>query len=89
MTQTYASGWHATELNRMTTHTTIAHRLYTLATQADARLSAVIAARTAGARDRWTLTAEEERIPEIRAAYRAKVTADAAWLTYLRVSCKR
>lgn len=64
--------------------TKAARILYTLATQADARYSATIASRTG--KDRWTLNASDERIPEIREAYRAKVIADAAWSTFLRTS---
>ena len=63
-----------------------ARRLYTAAEQADARLSATIAARTNGKRDRWTLTAEDKRNPEIREALREKLNADEVWLTFLRTS---
>lgn len=62
----------------------IARLLYIRAEQADARYSAVIRARTGG--DRWTLTPEQERIPEVREAYREKRNADEAWLTFLRTS---
>jgi hypothetical protein len=62
------------------------HTLYTLAQQADERFSATIAARTNGQRNRWTMTAADLMIPEIREAYRAKVTADEVWLTFLRTS---
>jgi hypothetical protein len=69
-----------TETNRART----ARTLYGLAEQADARYSAVVAARTHGRRTRWTLTPDEARHPEIAAAYAAKVAADEAWLTFLR-----
>lgn len=66
--------------------TNVSHILYTVAIQADERLSATIAARTNGQRDRWTLTASDLlNSPEIREALRAKYTADDAWLTFLRV----
>lgn len=61
------------------------HPLYTLALQADARFTAVIAARTDGKRDRWTMTAADMMIAEVREAYRAKLVADDAWLTFLRL----
>lgn len=60
--------------------------LYTLALQADKRLTATIAARTNNKRNRWTMTADDRLCPEIREAYRAKVNADEAWLTYMRTS---
>mgnify|MGYP006951219927 CR=1 FL=1 len=63
-----------------------ARTLYTLAEQADARLTATIAARTNGKRDRWTLTSTDLLIPEIREALRAKRNADEAWLTFLRTT---
>lgn len=63
-----------------------AKRLYTLAEQADARLTATISARTGGKRDRWTLTAEDLKVPEIREAMRDKINAGDAWLTFLRVT---
>jgi hypothetical protein len=63
------------------------HILYTLAEQADARLTATIAARTNGQRDRWTMTAADlVNNPEIREALREKMNADEAWLTYLRTT---
>ena len=55
--------------------------LYTLAEQADRRYSATVYARTG--KTRWTMTRDEERIPEVRDAYLAKVRADEAWLSYL------
>jgi hypothetical protein len=61
-----------------------AHALYTLAEQADARFSATISARTNGKRDRWTMTASDMMVAEIREAYKAKINADEAWLTFLR-----
>ena len=64
------------------------HILYTLAEQADTRFSATIAARTNGKRDRWTMTGTDLMCPEIREAYKAKLNADDAWLTYLRTSRK-
>jgi len=67
----------------------IAKTLYTLAEQADARFSEVIKSRTNGKRNRWTMTAADLMIPEIREAYRAKVTADAAWLTFMRTASER
>ena len=65
---------------------TTAHILYTLAEQADARFSATIAARSNGKRDRWTMTAQDWLYQEVREAYREKLTADDAWLTFLRTS---
>ena len=59
-------------------------QLYGAARQADARLSATIAARTGGKRNRWTLTAEEKAIPEIAEALAEKRRADAVWLTWMR-----
>jgi hypothetical protein len=58
--------------------------LMTLADQAEARYSAVIKARTG--LDRWTLTREQEAIPEIAEAFRAKVTADEAICTFIRTT---
>jgi hypothetical protein len=58
------------------------HVLYTLAEQADARLTATLKARTG--RDRWTMKAADYLIPEVREALRAKWNADEAWLTFLR-----
>jgi hypothetical protein len=59
-------------------------RLLTLqAEQADARYSSTIAARTG--KTRWTLTADERRIPEIQEAYRAMVNADEAFWTFCRM----
>lgn len=64
---------------------TTPHILYTLALQADERLTATIQARTEGKRNRWTFTAADLiNHPEIREALRAKQTADEAWLTFLR-----
>jgi hypothetical protein len=68
------------------TMSTNAHRLYTLAEQADRRFSETVKSRTYGKRDRWTMTGEDLLIPEVREAYRAKVNADEAWLTFLRTS---
>jgi hypothetical protein len=59
-------------------------RLMILAEQAEARYSAVIKARTG--LDRWTMTREQEAIPEIAEAYRAKVTADEAVCTFIRTT---
>jgi hypothetical protein len=59
-----------------------AHILYTLAEQADARLSATLTSRTG--RDRWTMKAADYQIPEVREALREKLNADEAWLTFLR-----
>ncbi len=64
-----------------------AKTLYTLAEQADARFSATISARTNGTRDRWTMTADDLMgHPEIREAYRAKLNAEEAWLTFIRAA---
>lgn len=60
------------------------HVLYTLAEQADARLTETLKSRTG--RDRWTMKAEDYRIPEVRDALRAKLNADEAWLMFLRHS---
>ena len=62
--------------------TKAAHILYTLAEQADARLTATLAARTG--HDRWTMQAADYRIPEVRDALTAKLNADEAWLSFLR-----
>lgn len=63
------------------------HILYMLAEQADARFTETVRSRTNGKRDRWTMTgADLIDHPEIRDAYRAKVNADEAWLTYMRYS---
>ena len=61
------------------------HILFTLAEQADARFSATIAGRSDGKRDRWTMNASDWMTAEVREAYKAKVTADEAWLTFLRI----
>lgn len=58
--------------------------LYTLAQQADTRLSATIHSRTNGTRNRWTLTAADEQIPEIREALHEKRVADDRWLAFMR-----
>jgi hypothetical protein len=63
---------------------TAPHILYTLAEQADARLTETIKARTDGKRDRWTLTAADLLIPEIREALKVKMDADEAWLAFMR-----
>ena len=63
-----------------------AHTLYVLAEQADARFSETIKSRTGGKRNRWTMTAQDMLIPEVFDAYRAKLAADEAWLTFLRTS---
>jgi hypothetical protein len=57
------------------------HVLYTLALQADNRLTEVLTARTG--RTRWTLKAEDYHIPEVREALMAKHEADEAWLAYM------
>lgn len=62
------------------------HALYYAAERADARLSEVIASRTNSKRTRWTLTAADYLIPEIREALREKMNADETWLTFLRTS---
>lgn len=63
----------------------LAHKFYSQAQQADARLTATIAARTDGKRDRWTMTAQDLiRFPEIREALRDKMNADDIWLSFLR-----
>ncbi len=68
----------------------VPHVLFTLAEQADARLTATIAARTDGKRDRWTMTAADLlNYPEIREALRAKQNADEVWLTFLRSTRNR
>jgi hypothetical protein len=61
---------------------TTPHILYTLAEQADARLTETLKSRTG--RDRWTMKADDYKIPEVRDALRAKLNADEAWLTFLR-----
>ena len=60
------------------------HILYTIALQADERLSETLKARTG--RDRWTMKAEDYFIPEVREALRAKLDTDEAWLTFMRTS---
>lgn len=57
-------------------------KLYRLAEQADARYSETVRSRTG--KTRWTLTEAEARIPEVLAAYRAKVSADEAWASFQR-----
>lgn len=69
---------------------TTPHILYTLALQADERLTATIQARTEGKRNRWTFTAADLiNHPEIRDALRAKQTADDAWLAFMRYSAEQ
>ena len=68
----------------MTNNTKTAHILYTLAEQADARLTEVLKSRTG--RNRWTMKAQDYLIPEVREALRAKLNAAEAWLTFLRTS---
>lgn len=63
------------------------HALYVLAERADARLTAVIAARTG--RTRWTMKAADEHITEIRYALQAKLAADEAWLAFMRQESER
>ena len=58
--------------------------LYALTEQADARFSEVVKSRTG--RTRWTMRPDDQRIPEVADAYRAKVNADQAWLTFLRTT---
>lgn len=58
--------------------------LYYAAERADAAYSAAVAAVTGGKRNRFELTPAERQLPAIAAAYRAKVDADAVWLTYMR-----
>lgn len=59
-----------------------AQRLFLLAPQADARLTAVLTARTG--RDRWTMIAADYTIPEVQDALREKFNADHHWLGFLR-----
>lgn len=58
------------------------------ALDADRRYSEAIATH-APKRTRWTLTAADERHPEIADAYHDKVTADAALLIYMRTGVQR
>jgi transposase-like protein len=60
------------------------HILYTLAEQADARLTEVLKNRTG--RTRWTMVAADYQIPEVREALKAKLNADEAWLTFMRTA---
>lgn len=60
------------------------HVLMTLAEQADARYSETAKSRTGAYR--WTMTKAQRSIPEVQDAYRAKVNADEAWLTFMRTS---
>lgn len=69
-------------------HDWTGRQLYTLAIRADARLTTVIAARTAGQRTRWTLTPADERDYAISCAIREKTSADQLWLGYL-AGCQR
>lgn len=66
------------------TRANVPHILYTLAEQADARLTETLKSRTG--RDRWTMIASDYLIPEVRDALRAKLNADEAWLTFMRTS---
>lgn len=65
---------------------TAGQNLRTIAEQLDARYTETIKSRTDGKRDRWTLTADDERIPEIRVALAAKVVADDAWISWQRAN---
>jgi hypothetical protein len=60
------------------------HPLYTQALQADEHLTAVLKAKTG--RDRWTMQANDYKIPEVADALRAKYAADDAWLNAIRQS---
>jgi hypothetical protein len=60
------------------------HVLYTLAEQADARLTETLKSRTG--RTRWTMIASDYLIPEVREALLAKLNADEAWLTFMRTT---
>ncbi len=64
--------------------TNAAKTLYMLAEQADARLTETLKSRTG--RGRWTMKAEDYKIPEVREALTAKFNADEAWLTFMRHS---
>jgi hypothetical protein len=57
---------------------------YWLAEQADARLTEVLKSKTG--RNRWTMKAEDYKIPEVREALHAKYAADEVWLNFLRDS---
>lgn len=57
---------------------------YVAALDADRAYTEVIARLTG--RTRWTITAEQSQLPEIAAAYHAKVNADRVWLYALRES---
>lgn len=57
--------------------------LFQIALKADERYSRVITTQFPG-KDRWTLTKAEAQHPEVLSAYEAKVSADAAWLAFLR-----
>ena len=67
----------------MTTTQRTAKILYTLAEQADERFSETVRSRQGQKVTRW---AADMRIPEVREAYKAKLAADEAWLTFLRTS---
>jgi hypothetical protein len=60
------------------------HSLYYAAEAADQNLNAVLDAFTG--RTRWTMKADDYKIPEVRAALRAKLDADEVWLNFLRDS---
>lgn len=57
--------------------------LYDKALAADDHLSATIT-RYCGTRTRWTITAKDLLILEVREALAAKLDADREWLNYMR-----
>jgi hypothetical protein len=56
--------------------------LHDIALRADAQYSEVITRLTG--KTRWTMAPEQNRIPAILNAYRAKVASDTAWLAFLQ-----
>jgi len=59
------------------------HPLYRRAEEADEAYTAVIHHVYGLRATRWTISTREHLVPEIRAAYDAKVRADTAWLDAL------
>jgi hypothetical protein len=60
------------------------HPLYTAALEADASFDRAIAAASNEQRTRWTMQACDWRVTRVKAAYDAKLAADAAWLAFLQ-----
>ena len=63
--------------------TTSTHPLFAAALKADEQYERTITTHFPG-KTRWTVTKAQEAMRAIRDAYDAKVSADAAWLAFLR-----